>query len=165
MVDLFEKSKMVAFFHSNPTKRNNIRTAWQNGRRVGMELKEYQYRVGKAGLRGTQWENCLHFWFKFPGEMNLQQILFSPTLEPDKLLKFERKVPEFTLLGCVVENRILSKKQVQELVKMPSLEQTRAELVSILGHRQQQTLSLLQSNQQQLTTNLNQLIADQSNNS
>ena len=29
MVDLFETSKMVAFFHSNPTKKQNIRTAWQ----------------------------------------------------------------------------------------------------------------------------------------
>jgi len=160
MVDLFETSKMVAFFHSNPTKKQNIRTAWQNGRRFGMELKEYHYRVGKAGLKGTPWENCLHFWFKFPGEMNMQQILFSPTLAPDKLLKYERKVPEFILLGCVVENRILSKKQVQELVKLPNLEQSRGELVSILNFHQQQTLSYLQSNQQQLSTNLSQLVKD-----
>lgn len=125
-----------------------------------MELKEYHHRVGKAGLKGTQWENCLHFWFKFPGEMNLQPILFSPNLQPDKILKYERKVAEFSLLACVVENRILSRKDLQEMVKMPGLEDSRAELVSILGYHQQNTLRLLQSNQQLLSTNLNQLIKD-----
>ena len=137
----------------------------QNGRRVGMELKEYHHRVGKAGLQGTQWENCLHFWFKFPGDMNLQPILFSPEVDPAKLLKYERKVPEFTLIGCVVENRILSRRELQEMVKLPSLDQSRGELLSILGHQQQRTLQLLQSNQQQLSTNLSQIIKDASSSS
>ena len=130
-----------------------------------MELKEYHYRVGKAGLQGTQWENCLHFWFKFPGEMNLQPILFSPEVDPAKLIKYERKVPEFTLIGCVVENRILSRRELQEMVKLPSLDQSRGELLSILGHQQQRTLQLLQSNQQQLSTNLSQMIKDASSSS
>ena len=125
-----------------------------------MELKEYHYRVGKAGLKGTQWENCLHFWYKFPGEMNLQPILFSPEVDPAKLLKYERKIPEFTLIGCVVENRILSRREVQEMIKLPSLEESRGELLSILGYQQQRTLQLLQANQQQLSTNLSQLIKD-----
>ena len=30
-----------------------------------MELSKYHYRVGMAGLKGTKWENCLQFWFKF----------------------------------------------------------------------------------------------------
>jgi len=162
MVDLFERSKMIAFFHSNPIKRPNVHIAWQNGQRIGMDLKEYHYRVGKVGLRGTKWENCLHFWFKFHGEMNHQHILFSPELEPEKLLKYERKVPEFHLLGCVVENRILSKKEIQAMVQMPSLEQSRGELAAILGHHQQTTLRLLNSNQQQLATNLSQFIKDNS---
>lgn len=127
-----------------------------------MDLKEYHYRVGKVGLRGTKWENCLHFWFKFHGEMNHQHILFSPELEPEKLLKYERKVPEFHLLGCVVENRILSKKEIQAMVQLPSLEQSRGELAAILGHHQQTTLRLLNSNQQQLASNLSQFIKDNS---
>merc|ERR1719259_1139155 len=96
MVENFERSKMIAFFHANPMKRNKMRIAWQNGRRVGCELKEYHHRIGKAGLKGTKWEQCLHFWFQFPGEMNLQPILFCPDVDPSKLLKFEKKVPEFT---------------------------------------------------------------------
>ena len=47
---------------------------------------------------------------------------------------------------------------------LPSLEQSRGELVSILGYQQQRTLQLLTSNQQQLSTNLSQLIKDKSPN-
>ena len=56
-----------------------------------MELQRYQRRVGVAGLRGTKWENCLHFFMNFPGEHN-QPILFSPKTDPKKLLAYEKKV-------------------------------------------------------------------------
>ena len=64
----------------------------QNGRRAGMELQRFQRRVGLAGLKGTKWENCLHFFMNFPGE-HTQPILFSPKTDPKKLLAYERKVP------------------------------------------------------------------------
>jgi len=163
MVEQFENSQMIGFYHNNPiTKNMKWHSAWQNARRAGMELSKYHYRVGMAGLKGTKWENCLQFWFKFSGDMNLQPIVFSPTLNPDLLLKYERKIPEFTLLGAVVGNQIFSKKQVQDLKKLPSLERSREEMVALLGHQQQRTTQLLQSNQQQLSTNLSQLIRDRS---
>jgi len=162
MMENFERSKMVAFFYANPMSKKKFHLAWQNGRRLDMELKEYHHRIGKAGLTGTRWHNCLHFWFNFPGEMNLQPILFSPDLDPAKLVKYEKKVPEFTLIGCVYGDRILSRSQIQQLVKLPNLEQSRAELVSVLGHHQRRTVALLQSNQQQLCTNLSQLVKDAS---
>ena len=52
--------------------------------------------------------------------------------------------------------------QVQDLKKLPSLERSREEMVALLGHQQQRTTQLLQSNQQQLSTNLSQLIRDRS---
>ena len=57
-----------------------------------MELQRFQRRVGVAGLRGTKWENCLHFFINFPGE-HTQPILFSPKTDPKKLLAYEKKVP------------------------------------------------------------------------
>merc|ERR1712025_863206 len=47
MVDLFHTSKMIAFYHTNPMPNCNFRKAWQNGRRMKMELKKYNIRVGK----------------------------------------------------------------------------------------------------------------------
>merc|ERR1711936_1105135 len=66
-------------------KEEDWRKAWQNGRRAGMELQRFQRRVGVAGLRGTKWENCLHFFMNFPGE-HTQPILFSPKTDPRSYL-------------------------------------------------------------------------------
>jgi len=159
MVEMFEKSEMIAFFHTNPIKDADWRKAWQNGRRAGMELQRYQRRVGVAGLRGTKWENCLHFFMNFPGEHN-QPILFSPKTDPKKLLAYEKKVPEFQLLAAVIHGRILSKAGVQELVTMPDLATQRAELSALLTFNQRKTLSLLGANQQTLSTNLDQYVKD-----
>jgi len=159
MVEMFEKSEMIAFFHTNPIKEADWRKAWQNGRRAGMELQRFQRRVGVAGLRGTKWENCLHFFMNFPGE-HTQPILFSPKTDPKKLLAYERKVPEFQLLAAVIHGRILSKAGVQELVTTPDLATQRAELSALLTFNQRKTLSLLGANQQTLSTNLDQYVKD-----
>jgi hypothetical protein len=91
-----------------------------------------------------------------------QPLLFSPTVEPAKILRYVKKVPEFSLLACIVENRILSRDQLAAMVNMPDLATSRAELAGLLAHHQRRTLTLLQANQQQLTVNLNQLIKDRS---
>ena len=91
-----------------------------------------------------------------------QPLLFSPTVEPAKILRYEKKVPEFSLLACIVENRILSRAQLAAMVDMPDLATCRAVLVGLLSHHQRRTVGLLQANQQQLAANLDQLIKDRS---
>jgi len=162
LVEMFEKSPMIAFFHSNPIKLADWRKAWQNGRRQKMELAKFSRRVGMAGLKGTQWENCLHFFMSFPGNPYEQPILFSPEVEPRKLITFTKKVPEFHLLGCVVYGRILSKAQISALVDLPDLHQQHTQLCALLNMQQKQTLSLLQSNQSNLSLQLDQYVKDQS---
>ena len=137
----------------------HLTLVFQHGRRAGMELARFQRRVGLAGLRGTKWENCLHFFMSFPGE-HMQPVLFSPKADPKRLLAYERKVPEFHLLAAVIHGRILSKAAVAELVHTPDLASQRAELAALLEHQQRRTLGLLQSGQQQLATNLGQYVAD-----
>merc|ERR1712083_1119805 len=158
-INQFEKSEMIAFFHTNPIKEADWRKAWQNGRRSGMELQRFQRRVGVSGLSGTKWENCLHFFMNFPGE-HTQPILFSPKTDPKKLLAYEKKVPEFQLLAAVIHGRILSKAGVQDLVTMPELATQRAELSALLTFNQRKTLSMLGANQQMLSSNLDQYVKD-----
>jgi len=160
MMELFHSSQMIAFYHTNPIANSNFRKAWQNGRRMGMELKRFNMRVGKNGLRGTRWENCLHFFHSAPGDGNEQPILFSPDVKAKSLLTFEKKVPEFHLLGAVVHGRILSRAGVMELQGIPDLEAQREQLVALLGSNQASLVQLLGSNQQQLASNLEQLIKD-----
>ena len=167
MMELFNSSSMVAFYHSNPIARCNFRKAWQNGRRLGgMELTKFNYRVGKAGLRGTKWENCLHFFPQcYDHNDHEQPILFGPEVKPKNLLSFEKKVPEFHLIGAVIHDRILSRAQVMELVNTPALEQQRQELVTILGANQSRLVQLLSGNQSQLSRNLEQYVKDRNSHS
>eukprot|EP00092_Neocalanus_flemingeri_P006771 GFUD01007313.1.p1 GENE.GFUD01007313.1~~GFUD01007313.1.p1 ORF type:complete len:281 (-),score=79.99 GFUD01007313.1:90-932(-) len=160
MMELFHSSQMIAFYHTNPIANCNFRKAWQNGRRVGMELKQFNFRVGKHGLKGTKWENCLHFFHSFPGDANAQPILFSPDVNPKALLTFEKKVPEFHLIGAVIHGRILSRAGVIGLENIPDLTAQREEMVALLGANQSKLVQLLGSNQQQLATNLEQFIKD-----
>jgi len=162
MMELFESSQMIAFYHTNPIANCNFRKAWQNGRRMGMELKRFNIRVGKNGLRATKWENCIHFFCSFPGDVHEQPILFSPTDQPKALLNFEKKVPEFHLIGAVIHGRILSRAGVIALQDMPDITAQREQLVALLGANQSKLVQSLGSNQQQLASNLEQLIKDKS---
>ena len=128
---------------------------------MGMELKRFNIRVGKAGLNGTKWENCIHFFNSFPGDVHEQPILFSTTDDkPWNLLTFEKKVPEFHLLGAVIHGRILSRANVMLLKDIPDLTSQREQLVALLGANQSKLVQMLGSNQQQLSTNLEQYIKD-----
>jgi len=160
MMQMLERSKMVAFLHTNPISDHKFRVAWQDGRRIGAELKRYNLRIGKYGLRGTQWENCLHFFMNYNAEYLEQPMLFFPEINPKALMKYEKKVPEFHILGAVVENRILSRGELIELVDSPSLDDLRAELSSILQSPAREVTRLLGANQQQLASNLQQYIED-----
>merc|ERR1711874_753756 len=160
MMRLFKDSRMIAFFHCNPITQRNLKKAWQDGRRIGMELKHYNVRTAKFGLRGTQWENCLRFFMDYDGchqnDFLEQMILFSPDVKPAQVLKFERKVGEFNLLGAVVENRIVSRSQLQQMVVLPTIDQLRGELVAVLQTPPRQVSQVLEANQQQLVVNLQQ---------
>lgn len=163
MMELFHKSKMVAFFHTNPISDHKFRTSWQDGRRIGAELKRYSKRIGQHGLQGTQWENCLNFFMNYDvgyKDYLEQPMLFFPEVNPNALIKYEKKVLEFHLLGAVVENRILSRAEIIALVDMPTLDHLRAELSAILQSPAREVTRLLGANQQQLSTNLQQYFED-----
>ena len=58
------------------------------------------------------------------------------------------KVASHPHSGVIVENRLLSKRRLQEMVQMPPMDALRAELCAILSTPAQKTASLLSSNQQ-----------------
>ena len=66
------------------------------------------------------------------------------------------------ITAAVVDNRIIDRTGIEELIKMPPLESLLAETVAILNSPAQKTSQLLGSNQQALSTNLSQYIKDQS---
>lgn len=161
LVNYMETSKMIGIYHFNAIGTRNYRKAWQNARRLQMNLETYEPVMVKGALDGTRWENLL-FFLKGTNPKDGQRFVFCPEILPKSLLQFEKKVPEAYLMAAVVENRILDRAGVEELVKMPPLESLLGETVALLNSPAQKTSQLLNSNQQALSTNLSQYVKDQS---
>ena len=63
--------------------------------------------------------------------------------------------------GGIIENRLLSKDELQDMATLPSIDQLLGQTVSLLGSAAAKTHSLLNSHQQGLSRNLTQYIKDQ----
>ena len=61
-----------------------------------MELKKYNKKICREAMTGTQWERLLFFC---ESGMGAQRFVFSPKLDPKAIFNYEKKVPEFTLMG------------------------------------------------------------------
>jgi len=73
------------------------------------------------------------------------------------MMKVLDKSPQVIPLGGLVGDRILNHAEIVEYSKVPSIETARGELVGILSTAASKTHSLLNSHQQQLVINLDQL--------
>ena len=84
--------------------------AWQQSRKLGMELKLYEKRIVKAGLENTKWENLTFFLDDSLDRFNYSlhtAIMFCPNLMGDALLKYEKKVPELFFMGMYYNSQLL----------------------------------------------------------
>ena len=111
MRELFEQASMIGIFHVNPIKYRPQRMAWQNARRQGLELKKYNNRICREALRNSKWEDVVMFHTEM-GRMETQfAFCLDPAdkVDPSKLLAYDKKVPEFTLLGAIIEDRMLDR--------------------------------------------------------
>ncbi len=163
MEEYLRESKMVGIFHANSVKLRPAKRAWQAARRAGMELCEYEYVMGRAALMGTKWDNLMHFFDTCAN--GTQHLCFSKEVKVKKLLDLDKKMPEYLLLGAVIENRLLSRRELQEYLKMPPLDTQLGQLCAILEMPVQKTVSQLGSSQQALSRNLDQYVKDQSGDS
>ena len=98
LVNYMETSKMIGIYHFNAIGTRNYRKAWQNARRLQMDLETYEPVMVKGALDGTRWENLL-FFLKGTNPKDGQRFVFSPEILPKSLLQFEKKVPEAYLMG------------------------------------------------------------------
>lgn len=69
----------------------------------------------------------------------------------------------FSISGGLVQDRFMSPKQMEEYSLLPSLELARGQLSGLLSSSISKTYSLLQSNQQMLSSNLEQLAKGNTN--
>lgn len=65
-----------------------------------------------------------------------------------------------SFLGGMIDNRLVSNKEIKECIKMPSIDVMQGQLCGLLSSVTASTRNLLQSHQTNLTMSLDQYIKD-----
>uniref|UniRef100_U3JJA2 Large ribosomal subunit protein uL10m n=1 Tax=Ficedula albicollis TaxID=59894 RepID=U3JJA2_FICAL len=83
-------------------------------------------------------------------------LLVSAEPRARELLRALRGAPQLTLLGAVIDDTILSRRGVESLAQLPSLELSQAQTAAALSLLPSQTSSLLQQGPARLTALLDE---------
>ena len=68
-----------------------------------MELRKYQTVMIRAAAAGTKYEKAFEHFYNTTTIPNLHHLVFSPEVQPKKMLALDKKMPDFLLLGELVE--------------------------------------------------------------
>lgn len=146
VINWLNHSKLVAVFHINSIKSDdmfNIKVAFH---KENMHLRAYGKGIMEKAMIGNQYEAML------PLFSAKNCIVFSEEPKIDKLLKIIKKTPQLILLAGVVENRLLSKNELVNLSKLPNLTTARSQFVGVLNSVGSGLVSNLQAHQVNLCT-------------
>ncbi|XP_022079222.1 39S ribosomal protein L10, mitochondrial-like [Acanthaster planci] len=143
---------LIAAFHNEGLTAEEMSIIRRRLRKVGITVKMYNNKVMRMALLGTRLENMSPL---LVGQ-NVYAVSDKPLVK--ELLKATKKIPKIHLLGGLVENRLMSAKQMAEFSQLPEKRVLQGELAGILSQSVGSTYSLLQRHQQTLVTNLSQWI-------
>ncbi|XP_067687389.1 large ribosomal subunit protein uL10m-like [Haliotis asinina] len=152
---MFEDHKMVIVCQPLPMSENEKREIRNKFRDAGLDLVHHGNKLIRLAIMDTRLTNLLPF---FTGT-NL--LIVSKDPQVAEMVKIVRRIPQLYILGGLVDNYILSKEALMRNSKLPPLDITRGQLVTLLNMGAAKTHSLLGSHQQTLSRNLEQYIKDQ----
>lgn len=158
VVNWFTNSQMVAIFHVNAISADDMFNVRVQLFKQNMHLKVYSKHIMSEALLGTKFESVLPLFNSSNG------IVFSPEPNLHKLLKTVKKIPQMMLLAGIVEDRLMSKTQLQTYADLPSLDIVRAQFAAVLQNAGGNSLvTLLQANQTVLAGALDSHVSQQTN--
>lgn len=148
VLNWFNHSRLVAFFHSNPISADdkfkvNIMLKKQN-----MHLKQYGKKIVRMALEETKYEPVLTLF------TSRNFMVFSEEPQVAKLLKLKKRMPQFILMAGIVGDRFMSVKELERYSNMPDLQTAQAGVVAILNSAAVQLTQNLTHHQQTLLGHL-----------
>jgi large subunit ribosomal protein L10 len=150
----FKHSQMVAVFHINSIKAEEIFKVQVGLHKHQMQLKTYGRNIMKLACGNTKYETLL------PLFSSKYFIVFSPEVKIKQLLNVVKKVPQMHLLAAVVENRLMSKTELTAFAALPDLQTAQAQLVGVLNSAGGKIVSDLECHQMNLTNILDAYVRE-----
>lgn len=144
----FDHSQMTMALHVNSLKGEEFFNARVAFHKNGMQLKKYGSKTLELALTNTKYEEllCLSKTSSF-------STAFIFSLEHKKIstvLKIIKKIPQIHLLCGVIDDRLMSKNEIVDYSKMPSIDVARSQLVNILNMAASQLVQNLKTHQENL---------------
>ncbi|XP_046326470.2 39S ribosomal protein L10, mitochondrial-like [Haliotis rufescens] len=151
---MFEDHNMVIVCQPLPMSENDKREIRNRFREAGMDLLHYSNKLMRPAVMDTRLTNL------FPFLICHNLFIVGEDSQLADMVKITRRVPQLHILGGVVDNYILSKEALIRYSKLPPLDVTRGQLVTLLNMGATKTHSLLGNHQEKLSRNLEQYIKD-----
>lgn len=144
----FDHSQMTVALHVNPMNGEDFFKARVAFHKSGMQLKKYGSRILKLAFANTKYEEllCLSKTSSFS-----TAFVFSPEHKKiSTVLKIIKKIPQIHLLCGILDDRLLSKNEITDYSKMPSIDVVRSQFVNVLNMASSQLAQNLASHQSNL---------------
>lgn len=121
-----DHSQMVAIFHLNSMAADDLFRVRVQLHKQNIHLKSYGKKIISEAVAGSKYEAIV------PLFDSSHCIVFSSEQRVAALIRLTRKVPQMILLGGIVDNTLLSRNELVNYARMPSLPIAQAELVNTL---------------------------------
>lgn len=142
--ELFDTSKMILICHKNSINAYDLFNFRVALHREGVSFTMRGKKIVEAAIGDSKFRTLLPL-FRADNCM-----LFSQNTNVDGVLKVMKKTPQVLLLAGVVEDRILSRSQLEEYANMHDLDTVRAQFAATLFCAGNQIVSNLQAHQSNL---------------
>ncbi|XP_069111706.1 large ribosomal subunit protein uL10m-like [Argopecten irradians] len=150
---MFQENRMIVVCQNLPCHSVDVAKAKGLLNKSNLKMKVYSNKFARMAVTGTELES-MKPWFE-----GRNSYIVSEEPNVAAVVHDLKKIPFLIMLGGFVDGKLFTKEGLLKISKLPPIEELRGELCSILnmaaGGR---TSSLLQSHQQTLAVNLDQLV-------
>ncbi|XP_053622009.1 large ribosomal subunit protein uL10m [Plodia interpunctella] len=147
-LDWFNTSKMVVFLHVNSISMEDKTPIFASLRKNDMHLRTYGKKIVSMATKGTRYEAVNHLF------TSQQNIIFGQPENAAKMFKILKKTPQLVILAGIIQDKLMSKNELLEFSKMPSLDMARSQLCAVLDSAGSSVVSQLNQSQQILVSHL-----------
>lgn len=125
----FNNANTVVLFHYRGLTVDELTTLRNNMRELGASVKVSKNKLSKIAVKETQYES-LSDLFKGP-----TAIAFSsdPVAAAKGVVEFAKKNENLTIIGGAANDDVMSEDKIRALASMPSLDELRAKLISMIN--------------------------------
>ena len=139
MKDFFNKTSSVFITHYQGLTVKQIDELRSEMRKHGILFKITKNRVTKLALKGSKFKK-LENLFSGPTAVTFSEDAITSA---KILTKFSKNNPNLKIIGGIMEEEPLSKKDVEKIATLPTLTEARAQIVGILTASAQKIISIL----------------------